>query len=57
MPQTPAKPGHRVLSFEFPDTYIEHLDRQARREDRSRAAYLRRLIAADIERIQATTQS
>jgi len=48
MPQAPTKPGHRVLSFDFPAEYIEHLDRQARLEDRSRAAYLRQLIARDI---------
>lgn len=48
MPQAPTKPGHRVLSFDFPAEYIEHLDREARREDRSRAAYLRQLIAKDM---------
>jgi hypothetical protein len=53
LPATPAKPGHRVVAFEFPTAYVDHLDTQARLQDRTRAAYLRRLIATDMDRCQA----
>jgi hypothetical protein len=38
------------VTFELPDTLIDHLDLQAARLDCSRAAFIRHLIARDIRR-------
>lgn len=52
MPRQPSEPGARLLTFAFPAVFIEHLDRQAMAQDRTRAAYLRELIRQDIQRLQ-----
>lgn len=53
MPTWPTPPGRRAVTIELPIHLVQHLDARAAHYSCSRASYLRRLIATDLDATQA----